>query len=299
LAQGLFARPGKYEALVRLSTIPGDILDDKVSVPRGLALKIVGVEGERLPGSERDITQNFLFVDAPAFNAPDAKMFAGSLKLLAQTTDRAEPAKKALSAILQVTERVVETFGGRSSTLLSLGGHPQTQVLGQTYYTAVPLRHGNYIAKLALAPLSSELLALKDQQVDLDGRPDGLREETIAFMRSNRAEWALQVQLCTDLEKMPVENASVQWSEEISPYATVARLVAEPQEVYTEALAHAVDDGLFFSPWRGLAAHQPLGNVMRARKIAYEHSAQFRAARNGRIIEEPTSLAFLDEMKTR
>src|SRR5258708_6928935 len=37
---------------MRFSTIPGDILDDSVSTPRGLAIKVIGVEGERLEGSE-------------------------------------------------------------------------------------------------------------------------------------------------------------------------------------------------------------------------------------------------------
>src|SRR6202046_5170315 len=47
LAQGLFATPGRYPVVMRFSTIPGDILDDSVSVPRGLAVKIIGVKGER------------------------------------------------------------------------------------------------------------------------------------------------------------------------------------------------------------------------------------------------------------
>jgi hypothetical protein len=293
LAQGLFAQPGRYEALMRFSTIPGDILDDKVSVPRGLAIKVVGVPGERLPGSEGDVTQNFLFVDAPSFNAPNAKKFSSSLKQLAGTTDRGEGAKKALSSVLQVTEKVVEAFGGKSATLISMGGHAPTQVLGATYYTAAALRHGRYIAKLSIAPASPELKALTDQKVDLDDRPDGLREELVDFMRTHRAEWVFQVQLCRDLEKMPVEDPSVDWSQELSPYVTVARVVAEPQSAYSEALARAIDDGMFFSPWRGLLDHQPLGNVMRARKAAYERSAHFRAERNGRPVVEPRDLTDL------
>ena len=52
LAQGLFARPGTHQTVLRLSTNSGDLLDDSVSTPRGLAIKIAGVEGARLPGSE-------------------------------------------------------------------------------------------------------------------------------------------------------------------------------------------------------------------------------------------------------
>ena len=287
LAQGLFSKPGRYEAVMRFSTIPGDILDDKISVPRAVALKIVGVEGERLAGSEGDVTQNFLFADAPAFNAPNAKKFLGGLKQLSATTDRAEGAKKALSAVLQAAEKVVEVFGAKSATLISMGGHAQTHVLGATFFTGAPHRHGRYMAKLSLAPVSAELVALADEKVGLGDHPDGLREAVVAFMQGHRAEWELRVQLCTDLEKMPIEDASVEWPQALSPYVTVARLVAEPQAAWSPAIAAAVDDGMFFSPWRGLAAHQPIGNVMRARKVAYEHSAQFRAARNGKPVEEP------------
>ena len=59
LAQGLFARAGNYPVVMRLSTNPGDVLDDSVSAPRGLAIKIHGVERERLPGSEDASTQDF------------------------------------------------------------------------------------------------------------------------------------------------------------------------------------------------------------------------------------------------
>ncbi|MFC5555056.1 hypothetical protein [Methylobacterium iners] len=51
LAQGLAATPGTHEVVLRFSTNPGDILDDSVSTPRGLAVKVLGVEGERLPGA--------------------------------------------------------------------------------------------------------------------------------------------------------------------------------------------------------------------------------------------------------
>jgi hypothetical protein len=51
LALGLFATPGRYPVVMRFSTIPGAILDDSASTPRGLAVKIIGVKGERLSGS--------------------------------------------------------------------------------------------------------------------------------------------------------------------------------------------------------------------------------------------------------
>jgi hypothetical protein len=49
----------------------------------------------------------------------------------------------------------------------------------------------------------------------------------------------------------------------------------------------AIDDGMAFSPWHGISAHQPLGSVMRARKAAYKMSADFRGQRNGCPMHEP------------
>ena len=59
LAQGMFAAPGEHRILMRLSTNAGDILPDAISLPRGLALKVLDVEGERLPGAE-GTTQDFI-----------------------------------------------------------------------------------------------------------------------------------------------------------------------------------------------------------------------------------------------
>ena len=89
LAQGIFARPGTLPLVMRLSTTPGDLLPDNVSTPRAMAIKIVGVEGPRLPGSEGDVTQDFVLVNGPAFNKPDARSFAGSWSIRSTVIDSA------------------------------------------------------------------------------------------------------------------------------------------------------------------------------------------------------------------
>lgn len=290
LAQGLFARAGSYEVVMRLSTNPGDVLDDSVSVPRGLALKVIGVAGERLPGSEGATTQDFVMANAPAFGAANPKAFLTTLKPLAATTDIPQALKKAASAALRGVETVIEKLGGESPTVKFLGGHPQTHILGETFYSQAPLLYGDFIAKLAVAPVSPELKALTGAALDLRGKPNGLREAVVAFFEKNGGEWELRAQLCTDREAMPIEDPSVIWPEDKSPYVAVARIAAPPQTAWSEARAGAIDDGLAFSPWHGLAAHRPLGGIMRSRRPSYEMSARFRAEHNRRAIEEPRSL---------
>lgn len=293
LAQGLFARGGTYPVVMRYSTIPGDVLDDRVSVPRGLGVKVLGVDGARLPGSEGATTQDFVLVNGPAFGAPNAKKFLDVLKLVAKTTDKAPGLKKVLSTALQGVEKAIEAFGGKSPTLLTLGGHPETHVLGETYYSQAPLLYGDYIAKIAVAPSSAGLTARTDEKVDLDGKPDGLRQAVVDHFATQGGEWELRVQLCTDLDKMPVEDASVVWPEDVSPYVVVGRIVADRQPAWTAARSTVVDDQLAFSPWHGLAAHRPLGSVMRARKQTYEMSKRFRAEHNDVAITEPDRDAVL------
>jgi hypothetical protein len=294
LAQGVFARPATFPVVMRLSTIPGDILDDSVSTPRGLSVKLIGVAGERLAGDTAALTQgatqDFVLVNGPVFAAPTAKKFLGNLKLLASTTDKAPGLKKVLSAVLRGTEKAVEAVGGQSATLITLGGHPETHILGETFYSQAPILFGPYMAKVQVVPVSPELKSLVKAPLNVNGKPNGLREAVVEFFGNTTAEWEVRVQLCTDLDKMPIEDASVEWPEELSPYIAVARIVAPPQAAWTPALSAAVDDGMSFTPWHCVAAHRPLGSVMRVRKAAYEMSARFRAEHNGKTIEEPRNL---------
>jgi hypothetical protein len=229
-------------------------------------------------------------VNGPVFNAPTAKKFAGSAKLLASTTDKAPNLKRLFSAVARGTEKVIEAVGGESATLKSMGGHPETHPLGETYFTQVPILYGPYMAKLQVAPVTPALTALKDAPVDLKDRPDGLRDEVVSFFAAQGGEWEVRVQLNTDLDKMPIEDASVEWPEDLSPYVTVARLRVAPQQAYNAQRALLIDEGMQFNPWHALAAHRPIGSIMRVRKDVYAMSKRFRAERNGVEVVEPKDL---------
>jgi hypothetical protein len=287
LAQGLFAQPGEYPVVMRISTIPGDLLDDHVSVPRGLAMKVINVEGDRLEGSENAVTQDFVLVNGPAFGAAKGSKFLGTLRLLSKTTDKAEWAKRALSSVLQTVEKGLEALGTESALIKTLGGHPLTNPAGEIYFSQTPFRYGDYIAKFSLAPVSPNLTALRKSPVQMSGHRDGLREALNRVFAHDVSIWEFRVQLLTDISKMPVEDPSVVWPEELSPFIAVATVTALPQAAWDQNRQVVGDDKLAFSPWRGLAAHRPLGSINRLRKAAYQMSADFRANTNRCPIEEP------------
>jgi hypothetical protein len=287
LAQGIFANPGKYPVIMRFSTLPGDLLSDDVSTPRGVAIKIIGVKGDRLPGSEDDITQDFIMVNGPAFAAPTPKKFLGNLKLLAGTTDKIEGIKEVISHLARGTQAVLQAFGHKSPFVATLGGQPATHLLGDTFYTQTPFLYGPYIGKFSLKPASASLIAHTNEKIDVHERPHAIREAVIHHFDKDGGEWELQVQLATDSDAMPIEDASIIWPEDKSPYVTVGRIFAPIQNAWSDQNRKAVDDGVSFSPWHGVAGHRPLGGVNRARKDTYKQSAAFRGAHTGCPMHEP------------
>ena len=286
LAQGLFAAPGEYKVYMRLSTNAGDILPDAVSLPRGLALKVLDVTGERLPDAE-GTTQNFIMVNGKVFQAPNAKTFLGSLKLLAGTTDRGEGLKVAASTVLRGVNKALHAVGIDSPTIGALGGAPNVDPLGETYYSVTPFRYGDHIAKFSVAPVAPALTALTGSEIDASGRPNAIRETVQSEMEGIEGVWEFRVQLCRDLERQPVEDPTVEWNEEEAPFERVGTITARPQDSWDAGRVQAVDEGMRFSIWTGLAAHRPLGNINRARNAPYRHSAEFRARFNGCPIHEP------------
>jgi hypothetical protein len=277
--------------VVRLSTTPGDLLHYSVSTPRGMALKVLDVQGARLPDSEESTSQDLVMVNGRTFNSPSGKAFLRSLKMLAMTTDRLEGTKEVVSKVFKGLESVIETVGGESATLNSLGGNPQTHILGDSFFTQLPLRHGDYIAKLAIVPASENLRPLSGTRLETGADTDIIRHEVQRFFAGETAIWHLQAQLCTDLDDVPVEGVDA-WDEDKSPFITIAHIVAEPQPAWNEDRVQTVDDGMKFSSWNGVVAHRPLGSIMRLRKLAYEKSAVFRSQRNATAVSEPARCPF-------
>lgn len=289
LAQGLFAMPGAHKVLIRLSTNAGDMLPDVISLPRGLAMKVFDVAGERLPGAEGS-AQDFVMVNGPVFQAKTAEKFLGNLKLLAKTTDRIEGTKKVASAVLRGVRHAFEAVGAEPpAAVKSLGGAPNSEPLGQTYYSATAFRYGDHIAKFSLAPVAPGMTVLTGKEIDVDGRENAIREDVRDEVRGMDLEWEFRVQLCRDLEAQPVEDATVQWDEQEAPFIRVGTVRAPAQDSWSDDHVRRINEESRFSVWTGIAAHRPLGNINRARKDTYRHSADFRARTNGCPYHEPAA----------
>ena len=251
---------------MRFSTTPGDILADSVSTPRGLAIKIIGVEDmAMLPEHAGQVTQDFVTVNAKSFPAPDAAQFLKLQQLIEKNAERSRGFQK-INFKRRSRHKCRARFGRAQSETLAQLGHPETNLLGETYGTTAALRYGNHIAKIIVAPLSQNLKDLYNKHVDVNFHYSGLRDAVVEFFKTQTAQWEVRVQLCTDLKTMPVEDPSVEWPEDKSPYQGVAKITVKPQNAYSPARRVYVDEELSFNPFHALEAHRPLGNIMRAQK---------------------------------
>lgn len=289
LAQGMFAHPRHYDAVVRLAPGAPEPLTDKASGQRGLSIKVLGVEGERLPGFGETASQDWVLGLDPAFTAATARDFLRTFRYTgAQSPHLPEQAILALSRAARGVEAALEAVGTEAPNL-KFFGRPPAHPFAERFYTQAAVRFGAYVAKLAAMP-STETLAAVAKAGPLESTRDAFRDAACDFVADRPVVYDIKVQLCTDIDAMPIEDASIPWSEADSPYRTVARLTLPPQPAWTQARA-AYDDRLAYNPAHALLAHQPLGSIMRARMRAYKATQRFRLDANGLAPAEPRCAA--------
>jgi hypothetical protein len=295
LRQGLFAAPGRYPAIVRFSTAPGDLQSDRVPSPRGMAIKLLGVDGPRALASDDSKNQDLLLVNHPVIPFGHVKAYWETQQLLEKGDGTPEALLRLTAALARGANAFLEAVHAQVPPTVAALAVPNHHVLGETFHSMAALRHGDYVAKLSAAPASDAVRAVTGHPLP-DGHGDSaLRDLIVEHFHNQGAEYELRAQLCTDPAAMPIEDASVEWPAANSPHQPIARLVLPPQDAYSDARRIYADDVLAFSPWRCLAAHRPLGSIMRIRRAAYEQSSQFRHAMNRVAHLEPRDISELPD----
>jgi len=259
---GLFASPGSHDAWVRLSNGSADRAPDRRPDVRGFAVKVLGLRGPGALGGETS-SQDFLLINHPTFAFPRSDEFVEIVLA----------AGKGGGALLAHVFRRYGPIGGARflARFARSIGRPFSGFTTERFHSAAPIGCGPYAVRVRLLPASSAAApgAVEDWAADVLRR---LSTSDLVF--------DLQLQFFTDERVTPIEDASVDWSEAEAPYLTVARLVLPklaPDGSPEEALQGRIEAGIF-DPWNALAAHRPLGDVMRARKVIYFASEKGRGA---------------------
>lgn len=272
---GLFAKPARYEALVRYSNGSGKVAADRVGDVRGLAVKVLGVDGTKVLGDAA--TQDFLAIVSPATPFRTADEFVAVVWAM-----RSKPL---------ALFRLIGALGPRRAislvrTLVASLSAPPVSLASKRFYSALPIQCGPHAVRFAFTPVEPAPAAAEP----LSAGADFFREALVARLQRAPIRYALSLQFFVDEARTPIEDSSIDWDEAVSPHVAVGKLVVAQQDATSargQRLAERAE-ALAFDPWHALVAHRPLGGMMRARKHAYFASGQARG-----VAPEPTTIAAL------
>jgi hypothetical protein len=283
LQVGLFRQPDTYRAWIRFSNASQD--DDGRGDIHGMAIKVMGVTGEKAMESERDeLEQDFVLMDHPAFFCRDARSARALGEAMKRSLGRPRlkswlfwaPTERERRAAYVVLSHFILGFRFHELNVLraAMSKKPRSP-LETTYWSATPYALGDRAVKYSVRPLK---------------RPDNVPEPTDMLsadrlraamaVHLDRAdagfEFLVQVREPSRKKAMPVEDASIEWSEEKARFRKVATIVIPKQTFDTPERMGICEHRLSYNPWRSLDDHCPLGGINRARKKVYEAASKRR-----------------------
>ena len=276
LRQGVFRYPKTYPAWVRFAgpgpLAPADMKDNGVL---SIGIKLMGVEGEKL--LDEKWTQDFTGISAPTFTTPN---IIENLKLQKQVYE-------GTPLFYFINPFDSHLLDGIMQGLFS---RTQTSPLEVQYYSCVAYLFGEGKAvHYSIKPCS-------DEQTKIPRKPSAnyLREAMAKTLSKKEVTFDFMIQFQTDAYRMPIENASVEWPEKLSPFIPVARLHL-PVQKFDSRSQMAFAENLSYNPWHCIADHRPLGDQNRARKAIYFALSELRLTMNGEARIEPTGAEMFDD----
>lgn len=272
LKVGIFKLPRTYPAWIRISSASGKVQSDKVKDLRGFAIKIMGVQGERYKTqNEEKETQDFILLSYPTMPLGTVKLFHDAVYYSIEWSPLIFAARLVLS--------------GNFHIINELRKMPQNQTspLDIRYWSTTPYLCGtDLVVKYSIVPTSNMKSVLPSNLTD-----HYLTENMEKHLASSGASFDFRIQVQKDPDRMPVEDAGVEWSEKESPFIKVASIRIPSQSFRTREREELAED-LSFSPAHTLIEHRPIGGINRARVEIYRRLSEFRHKQNNKHLIEPS-----------
>lgn len=269
LRAGIFAQEASFPVWIRFAGPgPGSPPDVRDGGILSIGIKLMGVPGEKLLEDER-ATQDFLGISSPTFTTPNV---VENLKLQRQIY-----ARTPLFYFLKPLDSHLLDL-----VMQGLYARMNSSPLETRYWSCVPFLYGEGQAmKYAIRPRSATRT-----RIPWNPPPDWLRQAMGAALNQHDIELDFLVQLQTNPARMPIEDASIEWPEELSPFIPVAHITI-PRQTFSSSAQFTFVRQLAFNPWHSIAEHRPLGNQNRARRALYQELSRLRQAMNREPHREP------------
>ncbi len=286
---GLFREPKTYPAWIRFSN--GAQTDDRKPDAHGMAIKLMGVPGLKILESEaNETTHDFILVDNPEFFIANAITYSRFSTALLKARGKAPSALRWFLGFLpstmgdMLTLALLYFFPFRLRSLAKLIAFATKRIaspLATQYWSTTPYLFGDGMAmKFTALPAVLDLLPPRG------GSAYYLRDAMAEQLATDDVFFDFQVQLQKDERLTPVEDPTVAWPEDVSPFVTVAR-IRIPKQEFRGRLQMAFCENLSYNPWHAIPEHRPLGGINRVRKAVYAELSKIRHDRNETLSREP------------
>lgn len=284
LRQGIFIPGKRYAAWIRFSNGASEISPDKDKDARGMAIKLTGVEGEKLLPEEKDAkTQDFIMINHPFFFVDNPQQYLAMLKGFHQRIISEKPN-------LLNTLAAVSHLGLHNTRLaLKIGGTRIANPLYQQYWSMTPYRLGVGLGRTAIKFSAKSCSDDRPEAPGFFSRPntDYLQTAMVNTLNSGDACFNFYLQSFKDIESTPIEQSTVEWKEAVSPPVLAAKITIAAQK-FDSPQQNIFCENLSYTPWHALPEHKPLGSVNRARGVVYTAISKLRHSLNESPRIEPT-----------
>jgi catalase len=291
LQQGVFAKPREFKAWVRFSGGSPQIQGDWKPDARGVAIKLLGVEGDKiLPGLEKLRTQDFLMINHPTFFIGSVADYVALTRLQVKSFQQNKPLLTFRYFFQDASGSVWHPSAWRLREMreaVGLLSWPPSNVLADQFYSmsAYALGSSNYVKySLRPAPCSPGQGTASSRIWSL--RSDALRQRLQSDLKQSKSCFDFMVQPQNPTSNMPVEDTTIEWQEKDSPFIPVAKLEIAKQDIdpYTRS---GFCENLSNTPWHSLPEHRPVGGLNRVRRFVYESISNYRHCMNKTAMGEP------------
>jgi len=284
LRHGVFVPGKRYLAWIRFSNGAPEINPDKTKDARGMAIKLTGVEGEKLLPEEKDAkTQDFIMINHPFFFVDSPRQYLAMLSGFHE---------KIISEKSNVLNRLaaVSHLGLHQARLaLQISGTRIANPLYAQYWSMTPYRLGTGLDRKAVKFFVKPCTNARPEAPGFFSRPDAdyLQTAMARTLSSGDACFNFYLQTFKDFESTPIEQSTVEWKEADAPPVLVARITI-PAQKFDASAQMTFCENLSYTPWHALPEHKPLGSVNRARRVVYVAVSTLRHGLNGAARAEPT-----------
>jgi len=267
---GLFARARAYPALVRITNGFSNTKPDWFPDLLGMAVRITGLEDASLPGEAEPVAQDLLTLNQSYLPVDDGDQ----LRIISLATANllTAPFKVPAALGLAKTAELVPWLLGWALRRVML-----RSAVTETYHALVPISIGPQPIKFMWVPRQQ----LRRGPLSDLFRRNHLRDDARQRLSGGPILFDFFAQFHVDDARTPVDGAYA-WPIDVSPPVRLGTLAIEPCDLDGEAARRQENEieQLAFNPWRGLRAHQPVGNIQRMRGLVYQRSAKLRGSGN-------------------